>query len=73
MCRGSFSISSREIMAKSTRHHASAMLSHSFSLRSTFFHHTPLSAWMLIAASYLGRSKGGATGMLAISSSPQIV
>jgi hypothetical protein len=60
-------------MAKSTRHQASAIPSQSFSLRSTFFHHTPLSAWMLMAVSYLGSSKGGASGMLAISSSPQIV
>ena len=49
------------------------MPSQTFSLRSTFFHHTPLSAWMLMAASYLGSSNGGASGMLAISSRPQIV
>jgi hypothetical protein len=47
------------------------MPTQSFSLRSIFFHHTPASGWMLMARSY--RGGGGASGMLAISSSPQIV
>lgn len=59
------------IIAKSTRHQTSAMPSQSFSLASTFFHHTPLRVWMLTAASYFG--SGGASGIDEISTRPQMV